>query len=380
MLLRYPMPPPPNGPSTFVDDALYLRQHIMHDGGSCIIEKYSENSGTGKGSRTSKSRSGKRAEQFRRPDSTKSLSPSLSASRFLQEKGGIETIIQEAAKGVYSRGEKWGVNKALRGAVEGLQSGSNYSRRQLDGSRWSLDEGPSTSQLAAEIKTLEQRSKGLAKLLDKAIGELWEQQRQCSNEKNEASANALSLAIAKIQFVQVYLENPTMPFTGENPESETAIPKDSVKATTNDMLMRESQPAQLPSLDTRSSSRTYTSEDPGTLQIDSEKGSEGRSETPTNATPDVSVPKVRPQSLPFHHPRPSLAQSSFSWMLGEDQRKSSFVSPTPFPADRRAARQKADLLFGEGKVDTEGKTQKGNGGEESDDEEVINLGTLKGRR
>ncbi|KAL8833921.1 MAG: hypothetical protein Q9170_004025 [Blastenia crenularia] len=376
MLLRIRHQPFPNGPHTFVDDALYLRRNIAHAGGSHIIDKYSEQAaGTEKGSKVRKSRSAKRVKQLRKPEGNKSQSPSLSTSRFLQEEGGIDTIIQEAAKGVYSRSEKWGVNKALRSAVESLQSGTNYSQRQLDGSRWSLGEGahvPSVPKLTADIKSLEERSKGLAKLLENALGELWEQQRQHSNEKEESFANALSLAIAKIQFVQVYLENPTMPFTVENPESATGPAKEHGNLASGDTSTH------LPSLDERPPQK-IASQESTRLQIDPDEALEEHG-APTNSAPEIKVSKVRQQNLPFHHPRPSLAQSSFSWMLGEDQRKSSFVSPSPFPSERRAAREKADFLFGEGKANTEGKAHKAKSKEESEDEEVINLGTLKGRR
>ncbi|KAL9626322.1 MAG: hypothetical protein Q9204_007399, partial [Flavoplaca sp. TL-2023a] len=95
--------------------------------------------------------------------------------------------------------------------------------------------------------------------------------------------------------------------------------------------------------------------------------------------PQITVSKTRTQASPFHNPRPRLAQSSFSWMLGEDQRKSSFVSPSPFPSDRRAARERAGFLFGESKDEAKQKNQRGKVDEESEDE-VITLGTLKGQR
>ena len=377
-MLRYPRPASPNGPSTFVDDALYLRQHITQGGGSHIIEKYADKSfSKGKRTKTPKSQASKRIETPNKTRSSKSQSPNLSPSRFLQEKGGIDAIIQEAAKGVYSRGEKWGVNRALRGAVEGLQSGTDYSRKQLDGSRWSLDEGthlPSVSNLTADLRSLEERSKGLGKLLENAIGELWVQQRQHSNEKEEGAANALSLAIAKVQFVQVYLENPTMPFTVENSESKM-VPTQGHEDAVDEVPGIEPRPTVSSSPEGRLNTDQSASKDP---EI-SENSPEGQSASLTDPVPDITVSKVRPQPLPFHRPRPSLAQSSFSWMLGEDQRKSSFVSPTPFPSDRRAAREKADFLFGDGKLESESKTRKGRGPDEGEDEEVINLGTLKGR-
>lgn len=386
MLLRYPVPASPNGPSTLVSDALYLRQNLMEGGGAHIVNKYSKARPEREGEKvTSKQQSAKHPKQVREHKTNEYLSPGRSAAKFLQEQGGIDSIIQEAAKGVYSRGEKWGVNKALRGAVEGLQSGANFPRRQLEGSRWSPDEGssvPSHPSGATDIMALEQRGKGLAKLLDNAITELWEQQRQCSNGEDETLANALSLAIAKVQFVQVYLENPTMPFTTEGPspltvrseEPETVVKKrHSEEKPLPDPQQSPEDTAAQPKLVSEDASKTQMNTDP-TLQ--------DRSGTPTSQARDMTVSKSRPQPLPFHHPRPSLAQSSFSWMLGEGQRKSSFVSPSPLPSDKRAAKGKADHLFAEGKADKEGKNQKGKGRaiEESEDDEVINLGTLKGHR
>ncbi|KAL9593996.1 MAG: hypothetical protein Q9219_007271 [cf. Caloplaca sp. 3 TL-2023] len=378
LLLRYPVPPSSNGPSTFVEDALYLRQNIAQGGGSYIIDKYSERAPVDETrTKVPESRLAKRNKQSRKVENKKIGSPTMSPSRFLQEKGGIDAIIQEAAKGVYSKGERWGVNKALRGAVEGLQSGTSYSRRQLDGSRWSLDEGrhiPSMEKYIADIQTLEQRSRGLAKLLDSAIGELWEQQRQHGNENQDVFNNALSLSIAKIQFVQVYLENPTMPFAIENLEAETAPSQDAGKTTANDIAV---QPDRSVSSEIRPNPQDSAHEDSKTPITESDQASKGKDSNPVESAPTITVSKSRPQPLPFHHPRPSLAQSSFSWMLGEDQRKSSFVSPSPFPADRRAAREKAEFLFGDGKPDSDGKTQKGKHREESEDEEIINLGPLK---
>lgn len=159
-----------------------------------IIKKYSGRIPGGEdGANNSELKSIRRIKRTDRRDTRGSFSPGASAVRALQEHGGIETIIQEAAKGVYSRGEKWGLNKALRGAMEGLQSGTNAPRRQLEVSRWSLDTGthvPSVSKLVTDIKTLEQRSTALAKLLEKAIEELWIQQRHLDKDKDEGLANA----------------------------------------------------------------------------------------------------------------------------------------------------------------------------------------------
>ncbi|KAL9024228.1 MAG: hypothetical protein Q9196_006668 [Gyalolechia fulgens] len=297
LLLRYPVPSHPDGPSTFVEDALYLREHISHRGGSHVIEKYSgQASETEKGGRKRKSQSAKRAKQDHTSESEETRS-SPSTSRFLQEKTGLDTIIQEAAKGVYSRGEKWGVNKAFRGAVESLQSGKNHPRKQLDGSRWSLDEGthvPSVSQLAADIKTLEQRNKGLAKLLDDPIGELWEQQRQCSEEHPK---NALSLAIAKIQFVQVYLENPTVPFPVDNHEAETGAIEEQGHKKPDDILEPDTQPTRSTSSDPGPSPQVSTSKDSRAMGIDSEEALANEGTADTDAAPDIPISKAEPRTI-----------------------------------------------------------------------------------
>lgn len=378
LLLRYPVPESPNDPSTFVGDALYLRQTIMQSGGADIISKYSGRAPgvEGDGS-TPKSKSAKRLGNVRRPTSP-SFSPGRSAAKFLQEQGGIDHIIQEAAKGVYSRGEKWGVNKALRGAIEGLQSGTNSPRKRPDDSRWSLDEGrsvPSISELTASLTALEQRNKSLAKLLGTAMEELWDQQRQYNQEKEDGIANALSVAVAKVQFVQVYLENGSMPFSMDNSPAETNDSKAHQNAILNNTVTGGPQATE--------SQSVHQASEPESKETDAQTADvthpDVRGDEVVATGPQITVSKTHTQASPFHNPRPRLAQSSFSWMLGEDQRKSSFVSPSPFPSDRRAARERAGFLFGESKDEAGQKNQRGKVDEESEDE-VITLGTMKGRR
>lgn len=384
LLLRYPVPESPNDPSTFVSDALYLRQTIMQGGGADIISKYSGRApgGEGDGS-TSKSKSAKRLGTIRRPTSP-SFSPGRSAAKFLQEQGGIDHIIQEAAKGVYSRGEKWGVNKALRGAIEGLQSGSSSPWKRPDGSRWSLDEGrivPSISELTASLSALEQRNKSLAKLLGTAMEELWDQQRKHNQEKEDGMANALSVAVAKVQFVQVYLENVSMPFSMNDSSAESNEGEEQQKAILSNTVTGGPQATEPQSVHEVSKPESKETDVPtaDVAHPDVREAEVVASNPSAVSDPQITVSKTRTQPFPFHNPRPSLAQSSFSWMLGEDQRKSSFVSPSPFPSDRRAARERAGFLFGDSKDEAGQKTHKGKVDEESEDE-VITLGTIKGRR
>ncbi|MCJ1377915.1 hypothetical protein MMC17_001011 [Xylographa soralifera] len=409
ILLRYPVPPSPNGPSTFVDDALYLKQHLTRDGGFNIISKYSGRSPVVQPKTPTGSYRRKRSNRTESPslaNTTRPFSPMRSPARFLQEQGGIEGILHEAAKGVYNKSEKWGVSKALLGAVQGLQSGSNSPRR-LPGTdvRWSLDSGQAlsldNSELTLRIEALEQRNKVLAKMLEKAMEDLWAQEKLFDKEKQEDAANALTLAIAKVQFVQVYLEDSTMPLVPEAPPQEISESLES--ASEQVILDNDKTAAGAPDPQEESTSPSPATAATKTIkhEIKAIEAAEPHDDPPTPKTqspisqpPNAPVskkpppmskpPKNRPGPSPFHHPRPSLAQSSFSWILGEDQRKSSFVSASPFPPEEKRlnpARAKAGFLFGDDKQEARGSAEaKGKKGkdEKEDDDDGFRLGTLKG--
>ena len=391
LLLRYPAPLFPQGPPTLVEDALYLRENILMDGGTHIILKYSKRL---PGSQSVKTQKGRRRRGRKQNDRSELNSLRISPTKFLQEQGGIEGILQEAARGVYNRGEKWGVTRALRGAVQGLQS--TNSSPKGNGSRWGLVQDKSNADdepyANTRLHELEQRNKALAKLLEKAMEDLWAQQGEFTKDKRtENAADAISLAIAKVQFVQVYLENPTMPFPTEATAEEDPE-KTEQEISTESMTMDGNN-------DTKAAALIVTTSDPF---IDSEicesqpEATTGSSQAsqPTGSTlsvnhpidpsvskPQLTVPKHRQDKVSFQQPRPSLAHSSFSWMLGEDQRKSSFVSATPFPSERRvAARGKTGFLFG----DDVDKVDRGNRDshslskvkEQEKDNEDISLGVL----
>ena len=408
ILLRYPVPLSPNSPSTFVDDALYLKQHLTRAGGSDIISKYSGRSPTAQPKTPAGSYRRKRSnrnELLSVANVTRPFSPMRSPARFLQEQGGIEGILHEAAKGVYSRSEKWGVGKALLGTIQGLQSGSNSPRR-LPGTdvRWSLDSGQvvsslDTNELTSRIEALEQRNKALAKMLEKAMKDLWAQEKLFDKEKQEDAANALTLAIAKVQFVQVYLEDSTMPLVPEAPSQEPSQPSE----PTSEQAIRENEKtaAGAPGPQGEKPGTSPAASATTTIQHETQAIAAAESPpTPKTHSPEAPAsqkpppPKPRPGPSPFHHPRPSLAQSSFSWILSDDhQRKSSFVSASPFaPEEKRLhpARAKAGFLFGdekhEGRGAAEGKGRKGReerreGGENDDDDaDGFRLGTLRGGR
>lgn len=234
------------------------------------------------------------------------------------------------------------------------------------------------------------------------------QQREFAKQKADTAAEALSLAMAKVQFVQVYLEDPTISLPTESPNSFAADePKSSAvqgliagAETTSPLKASTSTPKMNPALmsESRQDAAGWLSSEPGpdatpepiptaSPPIKSSPklntSQKAHPKTPVLEDPQTRIPNERPGPSPFHHPRPSLAQSSFSWMLGEDQRKSSFVSASPFPSEKRRQNAGRGDLFGEekstgkGPQAAKGKKAAEGGGDDGDDE-GFTLGTLRG--
>ena len=307
-----------------------------------------------------------------------------SPAKFFQEQGGVEGIFQEAARGLYSRGEKWGVAKALRGAVQGLQTGSNSPKMPTDDKIAS----DASTNLTTRIRALEQRNQALAKMLQHAVDDLWTQQKTLYEAEAKSVADAVSLAVAKVQFVQVYLENSAMPFPAEQVTSEEtkstdsiSIARDETDTIANDGALSvpetsEARPSHSPeneistAASPQDASNSRTNRNISVIIQPTDTSLEATRDHPTTD---------RPAPSSFHHPRPSLTHSSFSWMLGEDQRQSSFVSASPFPSEKRIARGKAGFLFGD--VKDEGSKHfvkpRGQRGENCEDE-TISLDYLMG--
>ena len=318
-----------------MSDALYLRENLHLDGGHHLISKYSQKSPETTVTRKlpKKIKRTRKADQKAAKDA---VPPSMSPSRLLQEQGGIENIIHEAARGIYNRGERWGVAKALKGAVQGLQavnaSPGRAGERKLglpqDSAQTSS--GRAQSDLLAEIEALQSRNKALAKMLAASMNELWSQQREAKVDEGEkAGSEALSLAIAKVQFVQVYLENSQMP-----------LPADMLSAA-------DEQASVGVSPDIAPPEREKTPSPPATVDgpID-----EKAVPTRTYSKGRKNQPRGQPRTPPNLSPqaRPSLSQSPYSWMLGEEQKqKSGFVAASPFSAGNTRQKEREDNgLFG----------------------------------
>lgn len=359
LLLRYPTPESPA--YTFIKDALYLRDHLTPSGGAEIITRY-----------------GKKAPPIEQPPPPKaadirapSPSPSFVSSRtrhtigspkpFGSQQsgggvGGLESLLQNAAKGVLDRGSQWSVGKAIRDAVGEVKK--NVEAYQSGAATPSLSSGQTTprsggrefrkpariatggvvshisgggalsSNAIKKMESLERRNKQLARMLEGAVSELWEYHRERSEvakEKKE-EVEALSLAIAKVQFVQVYLEDSEIPLPmDENTAAEKD--KEGEKVGTSGVT----SPAGISTPKVRSPgpiARTASAPPPASPAAQSSKmaaSSPGLLSPNSHLlTPNASTPRSPTSSSDLQHqqtstrPRPHLASSSFSWMLGQD--------------------------------------------------------------
>ncbi|KAI9791900.1 MAG: hypothetical protein M1833_001318 [Piccolia ochrophora] len=400
LLLRYPAPQPPEGPSSFVQDALYLKENRGNDGGSYLILKYS---GKTPSPMTGVSRPSTPQPRVATPDRPETspqrrgqhqrLKSSLSSpAKLLQNAGGVEALLQDTAKAMYQRGEKWGLNKAVRDAVgevrrnvQGLQSGESSPRRNAATLRWSLDDGrhdTSAASLRRTLNTLEQRNKLLSDMLDSAVEELWSQrEKPGQSSSGQEISEAYDMAVAKVQFVKVYLEDPTLSLPVNDPPTASVSTDGTTERTHADAA---STPAEQPHVTASSrampqSAPLFESSQPLAVLSEEEKDDRKIDGTSSKTQSDSNSPSpVKDKAPVFRHSRSSLAQSSFAWMLGDDEPRSGFVA-SPHSSTKGGDRPSSSkgvrgTLFKEGPSDDRARRKSHDAAEE----EAFSLGTWKG--
>ncbi|WDK16121.1 WD repeat domain-containing protein [Colletotrichum graminicola] len=362
---------------------MYLRTHLSVSGGVSLLLKY-----TGKMPSTTQSAASSRpttpmSQAFSFKNRTRgNQSPIPSASRFIQQQGGVEALFQGAAKSMLERGEKLGINQAVRDAMGDIRKNMqslNEVRYTPRTARQLLGDDSATQAIAA----LEQRNKLLANMLDETVTSL----RSLGTSNLDDKVKTLELvevAAAKIQFVKVYLEDPTIEvpdlegFTSPPPEEakENSMDVDpDGKAALEAAASAENVAGAISTLslagqgkDIASSASTSLPELMDTTQdAPADKPAEHpsvKTSSPKLGTPPRK-PKERPQ--PPIPTRSTLAQSSFSWMLEPDQSAQS-ASPPQMPksssggAHRKKpsgniSRERNAFLFGEVVADSDDDTK-----------------------
>ncbi|KAK3375187.1 rab-GTPase-TBC domain-containing protein [Podospora didyma] len=404
LLLKYPAPQPPHGPHTFVEDAIYLRDHFNAAGGATLISKYTGRSPIS--SSTNSRPSTPATSSFQgfgslRQRTLSARSPLSAPVRLLQQPGGVEALFQGAAKGVIERGEKLGINQAVRDAmgeirrnVQGIQDGRVSSRA----SRASLGEiRPVPSDHLPAVRLVERRNRQLTTMLDESIATLKLLAASGFEGEKEKHIEAVELTAAKIQFVKACLEDTSLSLPDEEPPSVAALTISarselklpSVALDTTPVIMtssaadaaRSALSSPVSGEETNGLTTPPIEENPQAEQAAEEADKMDTdvlensitSFTPesslTNAPPLVSSPVSPPNAPPPERPkgpiptRSTLAQSSFSWMLEPDTTVASLPHASSSPASRpisgggsgtqkkrhnaNASRERNAFLFGE---------------------------------
>jgi TBC1 domain family protein 5 len=348
LLLRYPELTRAFRPQTLVVDALYLREHFTQEGARDLILKYTGNA-------PDISPSGAQTPPLSATIKT-ARSTNLSPVHFGRQTSNFESIFQEAAKGMYLRGEKWGINKAVREAVSEVRKGvreiQGPTSPEMSDIAGSLSRSPKRRDPhnVPRVVALQLRNEALAKMLKTATDQLWDFQKEFV-EKNtdEQSVKALSMAIARVQFVQVYLEDPSIPLILDEEDDTLSIKSNEQVVAVADTLANTNKTAPVsmqesPKLQISTGRNGPTPSSP--LAVRKTRPSvEKKPEQSTMTSPSSTLSPATAASPPnFHQSRPSLAQSSFSWMLGQDEKPASFVQAGPMPSEKRRSK---GFLFGD---------------------------------
>lgn len=391
LLLKYPYPDPPHGPQTFIEDALMLRKNLNTSTGTKIITKYSgrpPNDSTPGSFPPTPNYTSTADRRIRRR-----RSPLPSPSTFIRQQGGVEAILQGAAKGVFERSERLGINQIMRDGfgelkknMQGLPSPA-LSRRTSENGKWKIDDRrPSTSAVKA-LQALEARNRKLGELLGEVADDLYKLAEAPGAQ--DQSAEAVSVAIRRMSLLRGCLNDSSQPIPSFTPA--TSSPTVASTAVPSTQLSTASTMVVEPEFDTNEQLQDPNSFDLGDFDNDDDtplspvtpqatphvtphvRNARKPSFTPTpmasskpqtQADSPSSPPKEEPPSTETHaQPRPqtiiptrsSLAQSSFAWMLepGDSlspSKSAAFSSPSASSGRKptpRHAREKSAFLFGD---------------------------------
>ncbi|KAF2224269.1 rab-GTPase-TBC domain-containing protein [Elsinoe ampelina] len=344
LLLRYPSLPQGFLPRDLALDAITLRQTFTPSTARSITQKY-----TGRLPSTSLPD----PDDFAFPDGPDDPTrPPITTQRSPRN---FESLLQNAAKDVLSRGEKWGINKAVRDAVEEVRKGvrdiqtmqtptppRRHSRVQSRGgiAPPMFGGGARLPDVERKLSALQRRNEQLAAMLKEATDELWEFQRVASEGEQgvgEEKVSGLGMSIARVGFVQVYLEDPSIPLPVE--EEKRAEVMGGVEGVKEGKAEGK-----------ESEAGVQIQSSPPKLEIPEPE--------PAVRRQVVEVPKPATPSLDPNVSRPTLAQSSFSWMLGQEERSSPFMESGSSSASRPRSR---GFLFGDEEEEGADETPTGGG-------------------
>lgn len=382
LLLHYTLPSCPGGPSSLVNDAVYLDRNRSSSAGADLIRRHSGRYPLSAVDERSSSPFKPPALPARtiqnqvrsEPTGEVTTSPNRVSGRFLNQQRGLESLFQEVSGEVSRRTEGWTIAKAVKGAVGEVRRNVNYLQTEANPSK-ATEQIPRPAirsqqngsedfrMLTQRIQELEDRNKVLAKMLGNALESLRKQkQKESTMEKTQITDEEdLNMSLAKLQFVQVYLADPEIPIPADEMRSEEKEAKSPMQKTL------------LPNLSGKYAQTDFENRAESLNSV--EKARDGRgSQHPQPVTRLDANHSAEP--LRKSRQRPSLAESSFSFMLGEDRRRSSFVSSATVPPEER--RDSVTKSMPKVKqVVAEGKETAARKGSDSDDD-GFSMSSLRG--
>jgi TBC1 domain family protein 5 len=363
LLLRYPSPEAPYLPPTFVEDAVLLKSRLSVETGHQLISQYS-----GRAPRRISTTVERPSTPISSREDSMSRSPRFSSPFGSPASSTLESVFQDVARGVLTRGSQ-AVRDAMgevRRNVQTFQPGRNSPlTKSLPGTGTAVGHrtkrSDASSTIAANvlrrINALEERNKQLAKMLEAAVSDLWEYQKSLEQEKNNSvnSLESLSIAIAKVQFVQAYLSDSSLLLPPDDNQSSGRRRTESEDSTRSDPGPSQSAPADADSQNPESQRKVEASIEFGNYGEKVEDNVAIASKPPmvrvSAPSPAVSalsqaISAAPKASLSPSH-RPTLAKSSFSYMLGQahEDPSSSFLNASPLTPNERRNRVGADKAF-----------------------------------
>jgi TBC1 domain family protein 5 len=344
LLLHYSLPPSPDGTAGLVKDAEYLDHNRSSEAGASVVERYSgrrpgsqagKKPSSGKGGLTGLASDARRQER-RHIQPALSPSPNRLSASLLSQQRGLEALFQDVSGEVQRRTEGWSIAKAVKGAVGEVKRNVQNLQQETSArkdiiARQARDQEPDTNDhqiVAQSIQELQERNNVLAKMLGTALESLRELKEGAIDDKERVNDESFDIILAKLQFVQVYLADPDIPIPTEVPEGVGNHGKDQVKKKVSGEVTPVTDKLSWSKELTNSTRATSEERRPAVRLHEVMPARKTNSNLDGKAIPHTDLPPTRQQ-------RPSLAESSFSFMLGEGRHRSSFVSSVSAPPEQR---------------------------------------------
>jgi TBC1 domain family member 5 len=286
-----------------------------------------------------------------------------SPGRFLSPPRGLANLIQEVPGIWQKQTENWKVRGAVRGAVGEVRRNMNNFQEGSSQTKgvFSAPETPISSSNAMQntpdalrqrLSSLHRRNTALAGMLEEVLEELRTQEQPRDTEQAIAANDKFNVTLARLQFVQIYLADSETPMSDHRLDTAPAnrmggSEADSTAGSSQVVSLGDSTSGSLVGDETRLNDRAADRQDGNNI-----------------GTEDTDEPKSKSDKLSSPQARPALAQSPLSWILGEGQHRSDFVSSsTPPPEQRREStpKPKPKRLFPKEDEDRDGSESEDDG-------------------